>query len=101
MLVCSPCVLQTGVISERVRCFTLAVIVGVLLLVVIRAQYLLLLLRERRICLAWLRATCTTMWLWSVWRGGRKKANKPRQLNTNVKTGLAFDFQKMLLRYGV
>lgn len=67
--------LQTGVISDRD--FTLAIIVGVLLLVVIRAQDLLFLLWEWRIRLAWLRATCTTMWLWSVWRRDteRKRIN--------------------------
>lgn len=44
---------------------TPAVVIGVLLLVVIRAQDLLVLLWEWRVCLARLRAASTTMRLWS------------------------------------
>lgn len=50
-------------------CCTFAVVVGVFLLVVIRAQDFFILLGERRVCLARLRAATTTVGLWSVRRG--------------------------------
>ena len=44
---------------------TLAVVIRVLLLVIVRAQDLLVLLWEGRVCLSRLRAASTTMRLWS------------------------------------
>lgn len=72
---------------------TSAVVVGVFLLIIIRAQDLLILLWEGRVCLTWLRATSTTMRLWSEressmvrarrnWKGrheGRKERKRKRR----------------------
>lgn len=60
------------------RCCTLAVVIGIFLLIVIRAQDFFFLLRQGRICLACLRATSTTVRLWPVWGGQiqREKGGK-------------------------
>lgn len=66
--------------TVRTRGHTPAVIIGVLLLFVIWAQDLLVLLWEGRVCLAWQRATSTTMWLWSdEWGDERNCTGKIQQ----------------------
>lgn len=71
--------MQIGVISEdkvRVRRRTPAVVVGVLLLIIIRAQDLFILIWKQRVCLAGLGATSTTVRLQSVFVGGGKMKEK-------------------------
>lgn len=77
---------------ERDRCYTLAVIIGVLLLIIIRAQDLFFLLWKRRISLAWLGTPTPTMWLWPDGEGDNGIAERSqlcwKAFQTNVQTDL-------------